>query len=138
MTSFPADGGGSATDSPRSRRLGAAARVTALAGSLLDLHVRIALKEVDREKRRLIIGLVLLAAGLASLLTALVSAEIALLLWLVLVQGWTWVSAMLAFAAANLVISGVLLRLGGVYTKGPYLQETMAGLMKTTRALVGR
>jgi len=31
-----------------------------------------------------------------------------------------------------------LLRLGGQLTKGPYLPETMAGLTKTTRALVGR
>ena len=33
------------------RGFGAAARVTALAASVMDLHVRIALQEVDREKR---------------------------------------------------------------------------------------
>jgi len=56
----------------------------------------------------------------------------------VLVQGWGWIPALLAWAAANLVLSGILLRLGGQLTKGPYLPETMAGLTKTTRALVGR
>ena len=116
----------------------AASRVTGLVTSVMDLHVRIALKEVDREKRRLIIGAVLLGAGLGALLTALLTAEVALLLWLVLVQGWSWVSALLAFAAANLLLSGVLLRIGGQLTKGPYLPETMAGLTKTTRAIVGR
>jgi uncharacterized membrane protein YqjE len=116
----------------------AASRVTGLVTSVMDLHVRIALKEVDREKRRLIIGAVLLGAGLGALLTALLTAEVALLLWLVLVQGWSWVSALLAFAAVNLVLSGVLLRIGGQLTKGPYLPETMAGLTKTTRAIVGR
>ena len=48
------------------------------------------------------------------------------------------IAALLAFAAANLVLSGVLLRIGGQLTKGPYLPETMAGLTKTTRAIVGR
>jgi uncharacterized membrane protein YqjE len=118
--------------------LEAASRITGLVTSVMDLHVRIALKEVDREKRRLIIGVVLLGAGLASLLTALLAAEVAVLVWLVLVKGWSWISALLSFAAANLVLSGVLLRIGGQLSKGPYLPETMAGLTKTTRALVGR
>ena len=45
------------------RGFGAAARVTALAASVMDLHVRIALQEVDREKRRLIGGGLFLAIG---------------------------------------------------------------------------
>jgi uncharacterized membrane protein YqjE len=118
--------------------LEAASRVTGLVTSVMDLHVRIALKEVDREKRRLIVGAVLLGGGLAALLAAVLAAELAVLLWLVLVKDWTWISAVLAFAVFNLVSSGVLLRIGGQLTKGPYLPETMAGLTKTTRAIVGR
>jgi len=57
---------------------------------------------------------------------------------LVLVRGWGWSAGLLAWAASNLVLSGVLLRVGGQLTKGPYLPETIAGLTKTTRALVGR
>ena len=34
----------------------AASRLSAIASSVMDLHVRIALQEVDREKRRLISG----------------------------------------------------------------------------------
>ena len=45
---------------PEERRSGvarvAAGRVGALMTSVMDLHVRIALQEVDREKRRLISG----------------------------------------------------------------------------------
>ena len=132
------ESGGNGGERRRGLTFEAASRVTGLVTSVMDLHVRIALKEVDREKRRLIIGAVLLGAGLGALLTALLTGEVALLLWLVLVQGWSWVSALLAFAIANLVLSGVLLRIGGQLTKGPYLPETMAGLTKTTRAIVGR
>ena len=51
------------TDQNSPRGFGAAARITALAASVMDLHVRIALQEVDREKRRLIVGGLFLAIG---------------------------------------------------------------------------
>ena len=51
------------TNSERKKGIGAAARVTALASSVMDLHVRIALQEMDREKRRLISGVIFLATG---------------------------------------------------------------------------
>jgi uncharacterized membrane protein YqjE len=130
--------GNSRDDRRRGLPLEAASRITGLVTSVMDLHVRIALKEVDREKRRLIVGALLLGAGMVALLIAVLAAELGLVLWLVLVQGWGWIQALLAWAAANLLLSGVLLRLGGQLTKGPYLPETMAGLTKTTRALVGR
>ena len=130
----------SESGSERRRRLPleAASRVTGLVTSVMDLHVRIALKEADREKRRVIAGLVLLGGGLATLLLALVAGELVLVLWLVTARGWTWLQALAGLAAFNLVLTGVMLRIGGQLTKGPYLPETMAGLTKTTRALVGR
>ena len=51
------------SNTERKKGLGAAARVTALASSVMDLHVRIALQEMDREKRRLISGVIFLATG---------------------------------------------------------------------------
>ena len=36
-----------------------ASRISAIASSVMDLHVKIALQEVDREKRRLISGCLL-------------------------------------------------------------------------------
>ena len=41
-------------------------------------------------------------------------------------------------AGLDLLLSGLCLRVGGQLLKGPYLPETTAGLMRTTRALTGR
>ncbi|NDG24280.1 MAG: phage holin family protein, partial [Synechococcaceae bacterium WBB_10_009] len=69
---------------------------------------------------------------------ALVAAELALLLWWHGQLGWAWPQAALALVGVNLLLSGAMLRIGGWLTRGPYLPETMAGLTKTTRALLGR
>ena len=116
----------------------AAGRVGALMTSVMDLHVRIALQEVDREKRRLISGALLISGGLALLLLALIGAELALLLWLHEAQGLSWIYAALVVAALDLVLAGVFVRVGGQLVKGPYLPQTTAGLSKTTRAILGR
>ena len=63
------------SEASRGRGFGAAGRVTALAASVMDLHVRIALQEVDREKRRLISGGVFLAMGGILMLLALIARE---------------------------------------------------------------
>jgi uncharacterized membrane protein YqjE len=112
--------------------------VAALVGSVMDLHVRIALQEADREKRRLISGLLLLAGGLGLVTLALVAAEVALLLWIQSSWGLGWIQASLAVGAIDLLLAGWFLRIGGQLTKGPYLPQTTAGITKTTRALLGR
>ena len=126
------------TDSQRTRGFGAAARITALAASVMDLHVRMALQEVDREKRRLISGGLFLAIGGFATLLAVIAAEVALALWLQ--QQWTLslVQALLALAAANLVLAGLSLRVGGELLKAPFLPQTLDGLRRTVRALLGR
>lgn len=129
---------GNGAERRRGLPLQAASRVTGLVSSVMDLHVRIALQEADREKRRLIGGALLLAGGLVTLLLALIAAELALLLWCHLDLGWSWIQAALGLAALNLLLTGLFLRVGGLMTRGPYLPETMAGLTKTTRALLGR
>ena len=116
----------------------AAGRMGALVTSVMDLHVRIALQEVDREKRRLISGALLLSGGLVLLLLSLIGAELALLLWLHDSLSWSWVHGALALASLNVVLAGIFLRLGGRLTQGPYLPETTAGITKTTKALMGR
>ena len=40
--------------------------------------------------------------------------------------------------AIDLVLAGLLLRIGGQLLKGPYLPETAAGISRTTRTLRGR
>ena len=126
------------SQAPRPRGLGAAARVTALAASVMDLHVRIALQEVDREKRRLISGGVFLAMGGTLMLLALVAAEAALLIWVLEAWDWSLLQGLLGLAVLNLVVAGISLRVGGQLAKGPYLPQTLEGLSRTTRAVLGR
>ena len=126
------------SDKQRSRGLGAAARATALAASVMDLHVRMALQEVDREKRRLISGGLFLATGGVAMLIAMVAGEVALVIWIQ--QAWelSLMQALLALAVANLVLAGISLRIGGQVLQGPFLPQTLEGIMKTVRALLGR
>ena len=125
-------------ESSRPRGLGAAGRVTALAASVMDLHVRIALQEVDREKRRLISGGVFLAMGGTLMLLALIAAEVALMLWMQEALGLSLIRALLALAIGNVVVAGISLRVGGQLAKGPYLPQTLEGLGRTTKAVLGR
>jgi len=126
------------SEASRSRGFGAAGRVTALAASVMDLHVRIALQEVDREKRRLISGGVFLAMGGILMLLALIALEVVVLLWVQEAWGWSLLRALLALAIANVTLAGISLRLGGQLAKGPYLPQTLEGISRTTRAVLGR
>jgi len=126
------------SEESRPRGLGAAGRVTALASSVMDLHVRIALQEVSREKRRLISGGVFLAMGGTLMLLALVAAETAFVVWSLTAFNWTLMQSLLTLAVLNVVIAGASLRIGGQLAKGPYLPQTLEGLSKTTRAVMGR
>ena len=116
----------------------AAGRITALVASVMDLHVRIALQEADKEKRRLISGGLLLGAGISMMMLATVASQLALVLWLQLGLAWGWIRSVLAVMALDLGLAGLFLRIGGQLTKGPYLPLTTAGLTKTTRAILGR
>ena len=126
------------SEDQRTRGVGAAERVTAIAGSVMDLHVRIALQEVDREKRRLISGGVFLAMGGTLMLLALLAIEVALILWMQEAWGWSPVRGLIAIAILDIFLAGVSMRIGGQLAKGPYLPQTLEGLSKTTRAVLGR
>ena len=126
------------TDSQRSRGFGAAARVTALAASVMDLHVRMALQEVDRDKRRLISGGLFLAIGGTSMLLAVLAAEVALVLWIQQQWSLSLIQALLALATTNLVLAGLSLRIGGQILKAPFLTQTLESLSRSVRALLGR
>jgi uncharacterized membrane protein YqjE len=113
-------------------------RVAGLLSSVMDLHVRIAMQEADREKRRLIGGGVFMAAGLSFVFMASLLGQLVLLLWLRQAFGLGWLVAALVVAAIDLLLAGLFLRIGGQMLKGPILPETTAGLWRTTRALTGR
>ena len=126
------------TNSERKKGIGAAARVTALASSVMDLHVRIALQEMDREKRRLISGLIFLATGGVLMLFALLGAELILGYWLRDLLAIDNKSTILILVFINIAFAGMSLRIGGYLAKGPYLPETLEGIAKTTRAVLGK
>jgi len=126
------------TNSERKKGIGAAARVTALASSVMDLHVRIALQEMDKEKRRLISGVIFLATGGILMLFALVGSELILGYWLRDLLEIDNKSTILILVFLNLLLAGMSLRIGGYLAKGPYLPETLEGIAKTTRAVLGK
>ena len=126
------------TNSERKKGIGAAARVTALASSVMDLHVRIALQEMDREKRRLISGVLFLATGGILMLFALLGSELILGYWLRDLLEIDNKSTILILVFLNLVLAGMSLRIGGYLAKGPYLPETLEGIAKTTKAVLGK
>ena len=126
------------SESQRPSGLGAAARVTALASSVMDLHVRIALQEMDREKRRLISGGIFLAMGGVFMLFALLAIEIMLVIWMKESLSWHLEWILLLVALIDLALAGLSLRVGGHLAKGPYLPETLEGLSHTTKAVLGK
>ena len=126
------------SNTDRKKGLGAAARVTALASSVMDLHVRIALQEMDREKRRLISGGIFLATGGVLMFFALLGTELILGLWIKALFELEIKSTILILVFVNLVIAGMSLRIGGYLARGPYLPETLEGITKTTKAVLGR
>ena len=126
------------SESQRPKGLGAAARVTALASSVMDLHVRIALQEMDREKRRLISGGIFLAMGGFLMIFALLAVEIILMIWMQDALNWKLEWVLLILAIINLSLAGLSLRVGGHLAKGPYLPETLEGLSRTTKAVLGK
>ena len=125
-------------DNDRSKEFGAVARVTALASSIMDLHVRIALKEVDREKRRLISGGIFLAMGGVLMLFTMLALQIILLIWIQRNFNLSIETALLIMALVDVTLAGISLRIGGHLTKGPYLPETLEGLSKSTKAVFGK
>ena len=126
------------SESKRSSGLGAAARVTAIAGSVMDLHVRIALQEVDREKRRLISGGIFLAMGGAVMLLSLLAVEVALVLWMMQAWEFSLLMASLVISLADIFLAGLSLRIGGQLANGPYLPETIEGILRSAKAVAGR
>ena len=77
-------------DKPKSKNFAnTASRISAIASSVMDLHVKIALQEVDREKRRLISGLIFIALGGILLLLVLISIHIIFYLILNKLNNWS-------------------------------------------------
>ena len=126
-------------DKPKNKNFAnTASRISAIASSVMDLHVRIALQEVDREKRRLISGGIFIAIGGILLLLVLISVHIIFYLTLIKFNNWATEYNLLLIIFVDLFIAGLSLKLGGKLAKGPYLPQTLEGLGKTTKAVLGK
>ena len=115
-----------------------ASRISSIASSVMDLHVKIALQEVDREKRRLISGGIFLAIGMTLLLVVLICIHIILYLFLENYNRWDAEYNLLLIIFIDLFLAGLSLKIGGKLAKGPYLPQTLEGLGKTTKAVLGK
>ena len=126
-------------DKPKNKNFGnTASRISAIASSVMDLHVRIALQEVDREKRRLISGGVFIAMGGILLLLVLICIHVIFYLSLSKFNNWATEYNLLLIIFVDLFLAGLSLKLGGKLAKGPYLPQTLEGLGKTTKAVLGK
>ncbi len=115
-----------------------ASRLSAIASSVMDLHVRIALQEVDREKRRIISGGIFIALGAILMLIVVISIHLIGYLILDEVNNWNIQYNLLLIIGFDLFLAGLCLKLGGQLAKGPYLPQTLEGLGKTTKAVLGK
>ena len=126
-------------DKPKNKNFAnTASRISSIASSVMDLHVRIALQEVDREKRRLISGAIFITIGGILLLLVLVCIHIILYLNLSKLNNWATEYNLLLIIFVDLFLAGLSLKLGGRLAKGPYLPQTLEGLGKTTKAVLGK
>ena len=118
--------------------VGTASRLSAIASSVMDLHVRIALQEVDREKRRLISGGIFITIGAILLLIVLITVHLISYLFLDKFNPLEPQYNLLLIIVIDLFLAGISLKLGGKLVKGPYLPQTLEGLGKTTKAVLGK
>tara|TARA_Y100000589_G_C27177647_1_gene639440 strand:- start:1191 stop:1577 length:387 start_codon:yes stop_codon:yes gene_type:complete len=126
-------------DKPKNKNFtNTASRLSAIASSVMDLHVRIALQEVDREKRRLISGGIFLAIGAILLLIVLICIHLIAYLFLNKLNTWQTEYNLSIIILIDLLLAGLSLKLGGKLAKGPYLPQTLEGLGKTTKAVLGK
>ena len=84
-----------------------ASRISAIASSVMDLHVRIALQEVDREKRRLISGGIFLVIGSTLLLLVLICIHIIFYLFLKNYNNWNIEYNLLLIIFIDLFLAGL-------------------------------
>ena len=124
-------------DKPKNKNFAnTASRISSIASSVMDLHVRIALQEVDREKRRLISGGIFIAIGGILLLLVLICIHIISYLILNKFNNWSTEYNLLLIIFVDLFLAGLSLKLGGKLAKGPYLPQTLEGIGKTTKAVL--
>ena len=111
-------------------------RIQRLAKTMVDLHLDLASKEADKERARLVRGIMLLLVAGALATLALMLLQFALVS-LVHDQGLSWPQALLAVGVGDLVLAGMLTAGAMTALKGPWMDETRARVAKSAATLKG-
>lgn len=110
-------------------------RLLGVAYSLLQIHVEIAQREVERDQQRLARGLLFMALAVFLLFLTLIVAQ-ALGVGLLHAVGLSWTWSLAGVAGADLIFCLLLFWLGRRALRAPVLPETRALLRRTATALL--
>ena len=72
------------------------------------------------------------------MLFALLGSELILGFWIRDLLELNTKSTILILVFINLVLAGMSLRIGGYLARGPYLPQTLEGITKTSKAVLGK
>ena len=110
-------------------------KIAKVAGGLIDVHVEIAKREVDRDKKRLTNAAVGILIGALFLAMTIVLLEGVAVVAVHDRAHLDWGLALLSVAGVNAVVGGLLLFVGSRRMKAPVLPETRSLVKKTFAAL---
>lgn len=110
-------------------------RLIRVATVLVDLHLDIALREAEWEKKRLISGFILLSIG-AGLMAAVGILVHAIALWWLETLTGSWIQSILIVTAIDFVIGSVFLMAALRKLRGPYMAQTQARVSRTAATLM--
>jgi hypothetical protein len=120
------------TDEREPRR--PASRIGRVAMSLLQVHAQIARQELARDQGRLLRGVIFVLIGSLLLATVIVLLQV-IGVTLLQARGLSLWAAVLAMAAADAGLGGLLLLLGARALQRPVMPETRSLLRRTLGAL---
>ena len=83
-------------------------------------------------------GVIFLTIGGVLLLLVLIALHIISYLTISKFNNWSTEYNLLLIIFVDLFLAGLSLKLGGNLAKGPYLPQTLEGLGKTTKAVLGK
>jgi len=111
-----------------------ASRIGRVAVSLLQVHAQIARQELARDQGRLLRGVIFVLIGSLLLATVIVLLQV-IGVTLLTAAGLSLWAAVLAMAAVDAVLGGLLLLLGARALQRPVMPETRSLLRRTLGAL---
>ncbi|MBE9227201.1 phage holin family protein [Phormidium sp. LEGE 05292] len=110
-------------------------RLIRIATVLVDMHLDIAMREAEKEKKRLIGGLIMLAIGVG-LMTLVGLLAHAIAIWFIYTLTKSWINAILILTAIDFFVGSIFLVAASRKLSGPYMVQTQARVARTTAKLM--